>query len=162
MFNCEWFDPTPNIGTIVHPRYNLVDVHDKGRFNKYEPFVLAAQAAQVYYCKYPGAKRDRKDWKAVCKIKARAQIDIPETRSCDPNEQAIQNDDNDVRIEAVVGDEDILLVASYDIDEPGDVDVDVQLMDHEEEINEDELSENDVTASDGDAPNLDDFDDDDD
>ena len=59
LFKCDWYDPTLNSGTIIHPRYKLVDVHKRKRFNKYEPFVLAAQASQVYFCKYPDAKRDR-------------------------------------------------------------------------------------------------------
>ena len=29
LFKCEWFDPTPHVGIVVHPRYKLVDVHDK-------------------------------------------------------------------------------------------------------------------------------------
>ena len=45
LFKCDWFDPTPNSGTIVHEAYKLVDINYKRRFNKYEPFVLVAQAA---------------------------------------------------------------------------------------------------------------------
>ena len=29
LLKCEWFDPTPHVGIVVHPRYKLVDVHDK-------------------------------------------------------------------------------------------------------------------------------------
>ncbi|KAK6793959.1 hypothetical protein RDI58_007412 [Solanum bulbocastanum] len=43
----------------------------------YEPFVLAEQAQQVYFAKYPSKRKDSIDWWAVCKIKARNQIDSP-------------------------------------------------------------------------------------
>ena len=42
LFKCDWFNPTPNSGTIVHEAYKLVDINHRRRFNKYEPFVLAA------------------------------------------------------------------------------------------------------------------------
>ena len=159
LFKCEWFDPTPHVGMVVHPRYKLVDVHDKKRFNKYEPFVLAVQASQVYYCEYSGRTGPRMDWKAVCKIKARAQIDIPASPSNDVIEPAFQNDDNDVIIEAVVGDEDVLLVASSEMDTSGDVDVHEHLIDNEEETSDEEEFENDVTTSEEeDEPDLDDSD----
>ena len=41
---------------------------------KYEHFVLVQQAMQVYYASYPSLKRDKTDWWAVCKIKARRKI----------------------------------------------------------------------------------------
>ena len=131
----------------------------KKRFNKYEPFVLAVQASQVYYCEYPGRTGLRMDWKAVCKIKARAQIDIPTSLSNDVIEPSFQNDDNDVIIEAVVGDEDVLLVASSEMDTSGDVDVHEHLIDNEEETSDEEEFENDVTTSEEeDEPDLDDSD----
>jgi len=45
LFKFEWFDPTPNVGMKVHPKYNLVDINQRRRYTKYEPFVLAMQAA---------------------------------------------------------------------------------------------------------------------
>jgi hypothetical protein len=29
LFKCDWFDPTANRGTGVHPQYKLVDVNSK-------------------------------------------------------------------------------------------------------------------------------------
>nr|GMC79747.1 uncharacterized protein LOC110608905 [Ipomoea batatas] len=78
LFKCEWFDPT-SVGMKVHPKYKLVEVNHKRRFNLYEPFVLAMQAAQVYYCTYPSLRRDKFDWWAVCKIKARSNVEVPES-----------------------------------------------------------------------------------
>ena len=95
----------------------------------------------------------------MCKIKARAQIDIPASPSNDVIEPAFQNDDNDVIIEAVVGDKDVLLVASSEMDTSGDVDVHEHLIDNEEETSDEEEFENDVTTSEEeDEPDLDDSD----
>ena len=44
---------------------------------KNEPFVLAMQAQQVYYCTYLSLQRDTRSWWAVCKIKARGMIEMP-------------------------------------------------------------------------------------
>nr|GMD61463.1 uncharacterized protein LOC109179592 [Ipomoea batatas] len=78
LFKCEWFDPT-NVGMKVHSQYKLVEVNHKRRFNRYEPFVLAVQACQVYYCTYPSLRRDKLDWWAVCEIKARSKVEVPES-----------------------------------------------------------------------------------
>jgi hypothetical protein len=77
LFKCDWFDPTPNVGTKVHQQYKLVEVNHKGSFNRYEPFVLAIQAAQVNYTTYPSLRRDKVDWWAVFKIKARFVVEFP-------------------------------------------------------------------------------------
>ncbi|XP_021626203.2 uncharacterized protein LOC110625022 [Manihot esculenta] len=60
LFKCDWFDPTPNTGTKVHRQYRMVDVNNKRRYSKYEPFVLAFQATQVVYASYPSKRRDKK------------------------------------------------------------------------------------------------------
>ncbi|XP_050222148.1 uncharacterized protein LOC126672242 [Mercurialis annua] len=78
LFKCNWFDPTKKVGMLVHPRYNIMDVNHRKRYNKYEPFILAEQSDQVHYLPYPSKKRDKKDWWAVCKIKARSELDMPE------------------------------------------------------------------------------------
>ncbi|KAL0437694.1 UNVERIFIED_CONTAM: hypothetical protein Sradi_0477300 [Sesamum radiatum] len=73
LFKCKWVDPTR--GMKVHPRYHLVDVNFKRVYQKDEPFILAQQAVQVYYTDYPSMRRDRADWMAVCKTKARRVVD---------------------------------------------------------------------------------------
>ncbi|KAK1393458.1 DUF4216 domain-containing protein [Heracleum sosnowskyi] len=78
LFKCEWFDPTLNTGTRVHQRYNIVEVHRRKRLSVYEPFVLAMQATQVYFCNYPSLRRDKVDWLVVSKIKAHALVDLPQ------------------------------------------------------------------------------------
>ena len=76
LFKCEWFDPTINSGMKVHKQYPLVDVNLKQRLNKYEPFIIVMQVAQVYYVSYPSLKRDKFDWLVVCKVKARIIVDV--------------------------------------------------------------------------------------
>ena len=46
-------------------------------------FVLATQAVQVYFCTYPSKNRNRANWEAVCKVKARGNIDMPESSTAD-------------------------------------------------------------------------------
>ena len=77
LFKCNWFDPTVNVGMKVHKQYFLVDVNQKRKLSKDEPFILAMQAAQVYYVPYPSLRKDKSDWLAVCKVKARPVIDVP-------------------------------------------------------------------------------------
>ncbi|KAL6565556.1 hypothetical protein OROHE_004611 [Orobanche hederae] len=78
LFNVEWFDPTPR-GTKLHPRYNLVDINHKRRFNGYEPFVLCTQAEQVCYCTYPSLKQDKVDWWAMFKVRPRSSVPLIES-----------------------------------------------------------------------------------
>lgn len=94
LFKCEWFDPTPR-GTKVHKRYGLVDINEKYRFQKYEPFIFAIQAVQVCYVKYPTQKKKKSDWLAVCKVNARSVIQVPSTSVIHTpafqDDQAIEN-----------------------------------------------------------------------
>ncbi len=74
LFKCQWFDQTTTgygHGTRIHPRYKLVDVHIGRFYRKYDPFVLASQASQVYYLSYPSLRQNMKDWRAVCKVRSK-------------------------------------------------------------------------------------------
>ena len=63
----------------VHKQYFLVDVSHKRKLSKDEPFILSMQATQVYYVPYPSLRKDKSDWLAVYKVKARPVIDVPST-----------------------------------------------------------------------------------
>lgn len=76
LFKCEWFDPSP-LGTSVHPHFPLVSNNHTRRYNKYEPFIQATQASQVFYCPYPSKKTNRKCWWEATKIKARPIVEVP-------------------------------------------------------------------------------------
>ena len=77
LFKCNWFDPTVNVGMKVHKQIFFFDVNQKHKLSKDEPFILAMQAVQVYYEPYPSLRKDKSDWLAVCKVKARLIIDVP-------------------------------------------------------------------------------------
>ncbi|XP_043815296.1 uncharacterized protein LOC110620971 [Manihot esculenta] len=76
LFKCDWFDPTPSTGTKVHRQYRIIDINNKRRYSKYEPFVLASQATQVVYASYPSKRRDKNDWWTVMKVKGRPVVEI--------------------------------------------------------------------------------------
>ena len=68
----------------VDPKYNLIEIKHTSRYYKYDPFLLAKQALQVYYASYPSLRRDKIDWSAVFKTKARFTFDgrnIPEQQA---------------------------------------------------------------------------------
>ena len=152
LFKCRWFDPTPTLGMRVHKQYNLVDVHRERSYNRYEPFVLAAQSTQVYYTKYPSLKKNAHEWWAVCKIKARSIVEVPESseRTLSSHAEAFQVDDVDVNEISIHLDEGAhslvdpsgLLVdidgEEVDEDEP---ELEVPSNDEEEFLDEEEFSE---------------------
>ncbi|XVF70269.1 hypothetical protein PTKIN_Ptkin11bG0147600 [Pterospermum kingtungense] len=109
LFRCDWFDPTPNVGTRVHPKYPfIVEVNCRRRLDGYDPFVLAIQATQVCYVNYPSLRHDRRNWLAVCKIKGRSFTDLPFSSSA-PNPSAsepFQDDETDLNRTQVQTDED--------------------------------------------------------
>ena len=74
LFKCRWFDP-PERGTRVHPEYRFVEINHNRVYRKYDPFILAQQALQVYYVEYPGSNRERANWWYVCKTLPRGRID---------------------------------------------------------------------------------------
>lgn len=121
LFNCEWFDPTP-LGTMVHPQYNLVDINHRRRFRGYEPFILATQATQVYYCTYPSLRRDKLDWWGVCKVKARSTVQfidsaIPPSfqEEAIDNHDYVQVDDEEVHLNDIYND--VIDLGNEDTDE---------------------------------------------
>lgn len=134
MFRCEWFDPS-RLGTSVHPEYKLVSVNYRRRYNKYEPFVLATQAVQVYYCPYPSLKQSTKDWWDVCKIKARANVEVSDESSSSIVPPPFQEDEMPL-ITSVVVDDDMTRV------HPDGTLIDIEEAD-DESVEDDELSESD-------------------
>ena len=62
-------------GINVRPKYNLIEIKHTSRYQKYDPFILAKQALQAYYAHYLSLKRDKEDWSAVFKTKARFTFD---------------------------------------------------------------------------------------
>ncbi|PKU66111.1 hypothetical protein MA16_Dca026356 [Dendrobium catenatum] len=75
LFNCEWFDPVPNKGMKVHPIYGITKVKRARRYAKFDPFIIASRATQVYYANYPSEIRGKQDWLVVMKTKPRGVIE---------------------------------------------------------------------------------------
>nr|GMD63915.1 uncharacterized protein LOC109173559 [Ipomoea batatas] len=75
LFKCEWFDPKPNIGTGVLPEYGIVEVRQNRRYQKYDPFIIAQNASQVYYLPYPRGAKDKSNWSAVINVRSRGTFD---------------------------------------------------------------------------------------
>ncbi|XP_058758797.1 uncharacterized protein LOC131632049 [Vicia villosa] len=76
VFYCEWFDPTKNTGTKVHPQYKIVNIKMDKRYRPYDPFILAQNARQVYYVPYPEMCRDMHGWCAAITTKPRGRVEI--------------------------------------------------------------------------------------
>nr|GMD42807.1 uncharacterized protein LOC109185082 [Ipomoea batatas] len=75
LFNCEWFDPTPNTGTNLNSDSGLAEVHSRKRYRKYDPFIIAQNACQVCYIPYPRSKREKLNWWVVLNVRPRGTID---------------------------------------------------------------------------------------
>ena len=103
LFKCNWFSNVPGSGINVHKDYKLIEIRHTSHYYKYDPFVLAKQALQVYFAPYPSLKRDKADWSAVFKTKPRFTFDgnnIPDEAAyqadLEPNTEIIITDDIDV------------------------------------------------------------------
>ena len=75
LFNCDWFDPTLNHGMRVNRCYGIVEIRHDRQYRKYDPFILAYVAPQVYYMSYPQKTRDKLPWWIVIKTKPRSRVD---------------------------------------------------------------------------------------
>ncbi|KAL0286046.1 UNVERIFIED_CONTAM: hypothetical protein Sangu_2750700 [Sesamum angustifolium] len=73
LLKCHWVDLVRDMK--VQLRYHLVDVNFKKLYQKDGLLVLAQQAVQVYFTKYPSMKMKKADWMVICKIKAQRVVD---------------------------------------------------------------------------------------
>nr|GEY53626.1 hypothetical protein [Tanacetum cinerariifolium]GEY53634.1 hypothetical protein [Tanacetum cinerariifolium] len=134
LFKCEWFDPVKHRGWKIHNEFGLVDINHKKKLRNYDPFIMAHQAQQVYFISYPSMRKDKNDWWAVCRTKARSTIVAP----TQPIDSAYQEDGAALPFLVTENDE----VEKLHDDE-GDMElVEVQhLQDHESEEVEDLIEE---------------------
>ncbi|XP_054785879.1 uncharacterized protein LOC129292331 [Prosopis cineraria] len=124
----------------------------------YEPFALAQQAQQVYFGEYASKKRERADWWAICKIKARSMINAPEVAfqeddmglPYDTSMDAINNLCEGVAEELEIQENEMRLqYETNDVDELEKLDEEDELENEEFQTEEeDELSESDSIESD--------------
>ena len=47
LFKYDWFDPTENRG-VQYRKFGVVDINAIRRYNKFEPYILASHADQVF------------------------------------------------------------------------------------------------------------------
>nr|GMC60688.1 uncharacterized protein LOC109190933 [Ipomoea batatas] len=75
LFKCEWFDPTPNVGSRFNSEYGIAEVHCNKRYRKYDPFIIAQSACQVCYIPYPRGIKEKMNWWVVLNVRPRGAID---------------------------------------------------------------------------------------
>ncbi|KAK9000453.1 hypothetical protein V6N11_080951 [Hibiscus sabdariffa] len=109
----KWFNRFVSVQKSIQNIRPLVEVNEKKRYSGNDIFVLATQATQVYYVNYPSLRRDKKDWLAVIKIKARAIVDIPVSNNVESESTSdpYQDDEPESQpIQIVTNDEPELLI----------------------------------------------------
>jgi len=73
LFKCEWYDPVTKRGVRKH-NLGIVDVNDSQRYQRFQPFILAAQAQQVSFIPYPKIRQTAVSWLSVIEILPRGRI----------------------------------------------------------------------------------------
>ncbi|KAJ7946999.1 Transposon, En/Spm-like protein [Quillaja saponaria] len=111
LFQCDWYDSYR--GMKIDSLHGLVDINHKSRLASYEPFILAAQAHQVYYANYPSKKRN--DWWAVCNMAARNNFNF---QSSDTPSDDVQPLDDDIFQEVELN-VPVPVTVGLDLDAPG-------------------------------------------
>nr|GEX56083.1 hypothetical protein [Tanacetum cinerariifolium] len=101
LFKCDWFDHVKNQGWKVRNEFGLVDINQKKKLLQYDPFIMAHQAHHLYFIDYPSVQRDKIDWWAVCRTKAKSTIVAP-AQSID---SAYQEDGNTIPFIVIEHDE---------------------------------------------------------
>lgn len=160
LFKCHWYDISDR-GVKVHPRFGLVEINVRRGLKTNDPFILARQAQQVYYTIFSSTRKDRCDWRAVCKIKARSRINIPlaeieveynEETAQDPFQEEIMPFQHDIPIAVELDQPDILLDTTANPDEVSSSEVEADLRpwrrnirveEEEEEEDESEIANSD-------------------
>ena len=71
LFRCEWFDPSQRRGTRYSKINYTFEVNHQRKYRKYEPFVLADVAYQVFYISYPSGVTNKSSWWAALLNKPR-------------------------------------------------------------------------------------------
>jgi len=121
--------------------YRIVEIRHERRYRKYDPFILAYVATQVYYMSYPQKTRDKLPWWVVIETKSRSRVDNQYMLLVAYQEDNMSNVnamvDHDVSIQNLPSD-----IGHYE-------DVDVNILDVSETREEDE--ENDEGEEDTEA-----------
>ena len=98
LFNYEWFDSTPRLGTRIHKQYGIFEIRSTRRYNQYDPFILASQAHKVYYTPYLCRQRNLVDWWVVIQTKARSTVNAPTSKQT----MYVYQEDEDVLLQPTI------------------------------------------------------------
>ncbi|CAA7027376.1 unnamed protein product [Microthlaspi erraticum] len=100
VFKCDWYDSTIGRGVRIN-KSGIIDINEKWRYGKYDPFVFASQADQVCYVPYPRMTQPRKDqhWTACIRIPSRGKVLVHQ--NLDFNVMQQENDNSIVQAAAV-------------------------------------------------------------
>ena len=139
LFNCEWFDVVLNHGVNIHKQCSIVEVHHTRWYFKYDPFIFATNAIQVYYVLYPEKIKEKRDWWVVIKTKPRVTVNNRYTLELTYQDMSnfvgfVTNDDlfKPLRDEKGAYDE-VEVNIGHDQDEEEDDDIEENVYDDEEE-----------------------------
>jgi len=146
LFYCQWFDPKRNRGTKVNPNYDIVDIKMNRKYDRYDPFIIAQKAIQVYYVPYPDMCTNKRGWCAVIKTKPRGRVEVD-----DIVEDTPYQDDEMTHIEQITEIEE--MTGLHD-EAHSDEEVDVMLvrtMQNDKGADTDCSEDNDANSEDSDA-----------
>lgn len=143
VFSCDWYDPILGRG-VKQDEFGVTAINTRKSLEEYDPFILASQADQVCYIRYPRATEVNDPWITVTSVNPRGRIvGISDDSEHDPMQENTMG-----TIGAV---EHSLLQVDIVVDFTMDVDDEV-FDDSEEEIGEfeeDSESENSEYSSEG-------------
>jgi len=71
LFRCDWFDPSNPRGTRYSRVNRTYEVNHTRRYAKYDPFIIADVAYQVFYLPYPVGVPHKGNWWAAMLNKSR-------------------------------------------------------------------------------------------
>ncbi|KAL0733288.1 hypothetical protein Bca4012_009498 [Brassica carinata] len=73
VFYCDWHDNTPDRG-VKTDAFGVTSVHSRRKLQYYDPFILASQADQVCYIKYPRVRNRDDPWVTVTRLNPRGRV----------------------------------------------------------------------------------------
>ena len=76
LFAYEWYNPTHPGRTHQHNHYKIIEINHTKKYEKFDPFIIAQNARQVYYLSYP--RRCKSNWRVVIKCKPRGRVQLEE------------------------------------------------------------------------------------
>ncbi|WZZ71605.1 hypothetical protein YC2023_082975 [Brassica napus] len=73
VFYCDWHDNTPDRG-VRKDAFGVTSVNSRRKLQYYDPFILASQADQVCYIKYPRVRNRDDPWVTVTRLNPRGRV----------------------------------------------------------------------------------------